>query len=214
MRKDAARFISYAIMELLDAEVTIHLAQEEFVHEPSDGIECNGFFSDNEPPEFYCALGKPFDDWFYIFIHEFCHFEQWRERIPLWFDTEGQEIEAKYFNWITGELELSKRTAKKYMQIMRALELDCEKRATEKMKEFKIQIDIEEYTKRCNAYVFFYNYTLLRRKWYSSGTYPEPYRVPEILAIMPSTFLDNYDKMPKGYPELVDKYCFGDNGPS
>jgi hypothetical protein len=71
-----------------------------------------------------------------------------------------------------------------------ALELDCEKRAVELMKLWDLGIDIKDYIKRANAYMYFWKYLKYSRKWCN------PYNTPScndiLVNMMPNRFLNDY----------------------
>jgi hypothetical protein len=78
----SASYISKALAELISAEFSIKMSPNESI---------GGYF-DDETKTFSVRTGKDFDIWFPTFIHEYCHFLQWREnkfRTPLWDKTCG-----------------------------------------------------------------------------------------------------------------------------
>lgn len=84
---------------------------------------------------------------------------------------------------------------KKHLATSRDLELDNEKRAVKLIKKFDLDIDIERYIKKANAYVFFYNHMLATRKWASPKN--SPYRNKRLIEAMPAHFRMNYKTTPK-----------------
>jgi hypothetical protein len=108
------------------------------------------------------------------------------------------------FAWTNGK-RLTKKKVQAYIKGVLAVELDCEKRAVENIKKFGLPCDIDDYIQKANAYVYFYQFVLKRRKWYSPGK--APYEIPEVYSKMPTKFLNRYDRMPAKYLKLYDEYC-------
>jgi len=71
----------------------------------------------------------------------------------------------------------------------------------------EIGIDIADYTRRANSYMYLYTVVARRRKWVGMKRKP-PYAVPEIVERMPEVLMRNYWDLPKGFDRLVIKHCF------
>lgn len=155
----------------------------------------SGYF-DHSKKELYCSMKHSL--WPAVLAHEYCHMQQWLEDYPLCWD-DMKPLDQIVFSDDKQPAKLFEAAAAVYQD----LELDCEKRAVEVVKEYKL-MDPKEYIKRANAYVYFYNFYRRYKKW---GKGRSPSRVPQILAIMPDHFVDDYSVSPPGYNELVWKYC-------
>ena len=190
LAKDISEFFYQAIEEMVEAGVKV-----KFVGK----YKYSGSFSDL-PPEFTCKMTKEDPRWFYTFIHEYCHFLQWREG-TIWNEESGFYIVLD--DWLNG-VETSDKMMAKAIQSAKAIEIDCEKRVVKLIKSKKLSVDLEDYIKRANAYVLFYNVIREERLWYKKP----PYNVDEIVALMPSHFLKSYDKMPRRFAALVKQHCF------
>jgi hypothetical protein len=79
------------------------------------------------------------------------------------------------------------------------LEIDCEKRAVEKIKKHKLSLDIDNYIRRANVYMFSWRYFLDLRCWYHP--YYKPYENDELVAIMPTKFL-SFNKYWGGHEDI------------
>src|SRR4051794_36961098 len=90
--------------------------------------------------------------WLNCFIHESCHTDQWIQDRKFW--NRNISSVAPYFDSLSDKSSLSKRDREKYTRNMINLELDCEKRTIEKIKKYDLPVDIKQYTKRANAYVY------------------------------------------------------------
>ena len=185
--------------------VTLFLSPEKSVV-LSENILSGGYFSDEtegETPVLACAMGQSnFEKAIILFIHESCHLDQWSEREQensLWSkgDTMGLIDE-----WLDGE-EISDSELDRAFNQSKDIEIDCEKRSVEKIKQYDLPINIEEYIQKANAYILFYNYLRKHRKWSIPGN--PPYG-DLIYPHAPNYWLDNYNEIPKELEEAYDKH--------
>lgn len=153
----------------------------------SPSIRASGYFDEAEPA-LVCSMNRP--DAIEILVHEYGHLTQWREQIPLW-----KAIETSMpilDDWLEGK---DVPNIRKHIAKCRDLELDNEKRAVRLIKKFDLPIDIENYVRKANAYVHFYNYMMLSRRWCTPQN--SPYKNKAIIKIMSPKFNMKYDKLPK-----------------
>jgi len=187
-------FIKTCFKNLKKDNVDIIISAKKYVIYPGDNEQCNGYFTEYNGKDkmFAVATGNSTQQWFEVFVHEYCHFEQYLDRISLW----NMKVDEDMWNWMNHNKEFKKYEIKKIINAMRDLEWDCERRVIKKIKEFNLPIDAKFYAKKALAYVTFYDYMLKYRKWYKIGK--EPYRNKSILKIMP----ENISRKPKLTPEL------------
>jgi len=184
--------------------IKVKLIKSKFV-QYGDGTICNGYF-DETNKTMKVAVGKPIIKWFPTFIHEYCHFEQWLNNAPQWYNSAEDEqytlnLAMDHFN---GYLKLTKKQLNDYLHRAAEVELDCEKRVIKKIKENNLPIDVKKYTQRANAYIAFYYAMEKLKSWYD---FP-PYESEEILNIMPSTIRGvNHKKLGKKLVKLFEKHC-------
>lgn len=179
-------------------KVKMLLENEEKVNLPGgDNMKSSGYFDSDEK---ILAVGtkKPLNDWIIILIHESCHMDQWSENSKIW--QEYMNCEYDIWGWLEGTVELNEKELKLGIQASRNLELDCEKRASEKIKFYNLEniINIDEYIQKSNSYILFYNYMLKYKKWYNKP----PYEIREIINIMPKTFDIDYDDLTEEIEKL------------
>lgn len=153
----------------------------------SKQIKCAGYFDDTEKA-LVCARNRK--DWLEILVHEYGHLTQWEENCDAWKNS-GSSI-TKIDEWIAGK---PIRNIQKHLAASRDLELDNEKRSVKIIKKFDLNIDIDNYIRKANAYVQSYNLLLLTRVWLKPKH--NPYTNKKIIAAMPSTFRMNYNKIPR-----------------
>jgi len=161
-------------------------------------IHCSGYFIDHPTPKLAVACRKPVIDWVKVLVHEACHMDQYLSNAAVWkaiYVTPTIDTTGLIDLWIDNKIELSQEQLSHYIKVIQDVEMDCEKRAVDVIKRFKIPfIDIDEYIQQANAYVWFYLYVKNHRKWYTVGK--EPYNNEKIWRAMPTTFIDDYGHFP------------------
>lgn len=164
-----------------------------------EGMMVNGYFDENIRT-LACAAGKPIERWLTILIHESCHMDQFLENIPEWCQNPGLEQTDR---WLSGE-EVDAKILDAEMVGSMAVEIDCEKRTVEKIKEwgFDSFINVDEYIQKSNAYILFYLWMREHRKWYEIGS--EPYNLPQIVGMMPKTFDIDYTALNDYYRKAFE----------
>ena len=148
-------------------------------------VRCSGWF-DEEVPELVVAMNRP--DWIEILAHEYSHLTQYVEQIPVW--KQAEVSLGKVWEWLDGK---SCRNIDKHIAVARDLELDNEKRSVNVIKTFELDVDIDNYIRKANAYVQFYNWMRITRKWSKPNN--SPYSNPNIKAAMSTKFNMKYDEL-------------------
>jgi hypothetical protein len=189
-------FIAKVVNELLNESFNIHLHQSHKVE------DCGGWF-DSDAKEFVVAMNNPMS--FEIFVHEYCHFKQWKYTNDYFSRVNGGS--GIFFNWISGT-EYSSDIVDLSWRDTIDLELSCEKIAVETIKWNDLPIDIEKYKRAANAYLLFYQFVRVNRKWAKQS----PYNNETILAAMPLELqpLEYYldlNNVPENLKEEFEK-CF------
>jgi len=187
-------FIDYSFNCLKDAGVDVIISRAAYVRYPSEKFKCNGYFyaEKDETPVFAFATGKSVKKWFPIFVHEFCHFKQWRECAPVW---DALDEDDELWEWVESKKELKPRRITQLVNATKNLEHDCERRTLAMIREHDLPIDCERYAKSAAAYVLFYDYLKKHRKWYKMGK--EPYRNEKVLKAMPANLPKRLKLTPK-----------------
>jgi len=196
------KFIAYAEAAMSKAGVTVKLPGTDLI-EFSPGELCSGYFTDEDPknPEFVVATGRPPDKWFPIFVHEFCHFEQWRDRND-WWETfklaDGSEPLDAAIEHFAGNLDLTPEQVIDYCVLQAQVEIDCERRVLAKIAEHNLPIDAKLYAKWANSYIAYY-YAMPSLQGWCNGE--RPYDVAEIIEAVPA----HLDLTDADYFALADK---------
>lgn len=141
-------FIGMTIPQLIEEGITVKLLKQ------SRSRGCAGWF-DSGKKELVVCTKHP--DFFMVYIHEFCHFIQWRDHKEMWDKlTEGT---SKFFNWLHND---GVHGGRKQAQ---ELELDCEQRAVKLIKAHELEVDLDKYIQKANAYLYSYLITEKKQKW-------------------------------------------------
>lgn len=150
------------------------------------GLQVSGYFVDSPRPILAVATGKPLEQWLGILVHEACHMDQWHEQAPCWVGNkmpDGREAGDWLDDWIEGRLELSAADLAGVVERIKAVELDCERRALEAIARHRLPLDRAEYARRANAYVHFYDHVAATRQWNPPGL--APYQVEAVWRLAP-----------------------------
>lgn len=170
-------FINAQQKKCVNNNIVFNLSDSERV--AINDIECNGFFyppSTSYQGNFSVAIQKPFDEWFSTFIHESSHIDQFVEKSSYWVsDVESYSLD-QWLNGVDYDIDYIKKIVHRTI----LLEADCELRSVEKIKQFNLPINIEDYSRKANSYILFYHSMLENRQWYNKA----PYEINEIVRIM------------------------------
>jgi hypothetical protein len=199
------KFVQYVKKDIAKKSVKLKLVNALTIKDDY-GIPLNGFFDEQE---LAVAVGSPVEKWLPILVHEYGHFRQWKEQCRPWRNTyvNGEDIYDTVFTWIKKKKRYNLADVKKYTARARDLEVDCERKAVKIIRECKLQnyIPLSAYISKANSYLYFYNYALLKRRWWKKGH--APYNNPDVWTNFPPFFKQRYCQLPKRYIELYDKYC-------
>ncbi len=192
--------------------VKFNISNEEKIGYPPDGkMMVSGYFMGDEngnQPELGLAVGGSKQDWLLILLHESCHMDQWLGKSSIWSNGQlaGKDVYDLLEEWINGK-ELQGWEIHKIIKSCIDIELDCEKRTVEKIRNYELlNIDRVEYIQKANSYIMFYGAILKKRKWYVKA----PYIEKNVWMRMPKAFLEksNYIDVKSEYMDLYDQYCY------
>lgn len=179
----------------------------------SERIDINGwkvsgvFLEKDNPRKLGIAIGKPFEKWFAVFLHETSHMDQAIENASVWANYSALQLD--FDNYLIGEPPPSEMVAafENAVDVTVLMEADCEQRSLSKIKKYELPLDAKTYCKGANAYLLYYQWLKKRYLWYKTA----PYDIPEILEKMPpllahpSYYLKDLTKREKDLFELTQK---------
>ena len=189
-----------------------HGIKLSLVNQPSviiNRFPCSGYFLGGQAPELAVAIGKDEKEWNEILVHEFSHMNQWIENDKVWRNLDVPEkktTQLELFDlWLGNDIELNKEQLRSCISSIIDLELDCEKRAIKMIKEFKLDINIDQYIKKANSYLLFYHVVKNKRCWSKPGK--APYTIAKIVDSMPNKFDLDYANPPTQLLGIIEKNC-------
>lgn len=178
MKREA--FVAKVVAEALDAGISIKILNKKSVN------KMGGWFDGKELVVAYnCSQG------FETLVHEYCHMRQYLENCKSWRQSVTTNSEL-FLHWIRGKAPNNVDYASLFcsMQQCIAVEHDCEKRALQCIKEYDLDIDVKQYAKGANIYLYTHHRMLKDGKWYANMHNDYNYNV------VPSTLLPlKYYKM-------------------
>jgi hypothetical protein len=170
-------FISEAIFDMTKRGVSVKLINKNYVD------ECSGYF-DYENKVFVCATKKRLDKWFIVFVHEYAHFLQYKDK----FMEDCDDAYNLFDSWLHGGKDFSPMEVREAAKVIQTVELDADKRAVEIMRERRLNVDIEDYIQKSNVYAYYYTIAPYMRKWIDVRIYDNQ----EVIKRVPKEFLKNY----------------------
>lgn len=207
-------FIERTVDELKAAGVKIKTSRPGFqIKYPDSNVRVAGYFvckPHDSSPEFGFSVTND-DEWVEVFLHEYCHFQQWREGAKAWNDAFIQADDGAYDEvceilgeWHNGSCGLTREELHDYCRRTRDLELDCEKRVVELIQREDLNIDWQEYTQRANSYIISYSLTPI----FGDAYVIAPSQEPRVWQSMPIHFDIDYDTKWHEYVSLFWKHCY------
>lgn len=176
---------------------------KKFVSMGKDDVETSGYF-DAKSNEQKGILGvgtkRPISEWLPVLVHESCHMDQWNEGLPIWKKSENMKYNM-FDDWLMNK-RCNKKDAYYCIDILRDIEIDCEKRSVEKIIKYDLPIDLKEYIRKANAYIFGYNWMKKSRKWINS----EALYNNDVLSVIDTDWYEDYTETPKKIESMFKKY--------
>lgn len=186
LSKNDKAFIAHVKAHCKELNIKCDLRPTKWVY-CGPNIKCSGYF-DNEGKILVVSMNCK--DALGVLVHEYCHLTQWQDGIELW-DIASDSLN-KVEAWLQGKRV---RNVAVHLAHSRDLELDNERRSLRMIKKWKLSVDIEDYVRKANAYVHFYNWLYYSRSWSKPGN--SPYSNKLVLSTMSSKFNMRYDQMPR-----------------
>jgi len=169
-------FITKVVKELLSNGFSVFLHNKESLN------GYGGWFgTDTGEEEFVVAMKHHMG--FEIFIHEYCHFLQWKYDRAFW--DSSTEYYDVLFDWIENkDMIVADEILDKSLHTILAIEHDCESRVLKLVELNPIEnFDKDKYIRAVNSYLWSYHINKELRKRPKNPIYTE-----RLLASMPNTF--------------------------
>jgi len=146
--------------------------------------QCSGYFDPEEGKE-RLVVASNRKDFLSILVHEYAHLTQWADNCYEWYNY-GESYNL-VDEWLGGE---DVHNIGRHLKRAMLIELDNEKRSVALIKKFKLPIDIDDYIRKANSYMFFWLYLKYTRSWSKASN--SPYNNKTIISKMPKRFLKEY----------------------
>lgn len=175
--------------------IEVNFINEEYCN---DGIvQTTGWFDEST---LAVAIKKPLNKWLSVFVHESCHKDQYLQEDPTW-NTKINGFDACTIldHWLAHVCELDRKQFIEVINKVRAVELNCEKRAVRKIVANDLPISLARYKQEANAYIWSYTALMHTRKWIPDVTKSE-----KLVQTMPIYFQPDYSKLPPNFLELAN----------
>lgn len=196
-------FIRHIKFESRRYGITLNISNDDVLRLDNGDI-VSGYFRDKPHLELAIAIGLGRRHWLSTLVHEFSHFEQWRDYDPTYIVRYNKTTPDTIIQKWLGGKDYNERTINKCIDLVKKCELNCERRAVKNIKKYNLPIDIKEYSKQASAYIHSYNYLKLTRRWNPPNEL-FPSEITAIIDEMPATLNGRYNKMSKRLLEIYDR---------
>lgn len=197
-------FFIDCFIKLQKHNVKLLLSKSKEIFISGENIKVHGYWDDSNKKNLYlaCAVQSKNLKWLQVFIHEYCHFLQYLEKNKIW--RAANKITADDSYKILHNKPFDQKKLEQYLDALRNLEIDCEKRVVKLIKKYKLPIDTKKYIKEANAYIYFYNHIKVYREWYKSNE--PPYINKELVKLCKPEFSKNYNVIPKKLQKKLNEF--------
>ncbi len=187
-------FLGKSIMELVDNGVTFRVEKRR-----NNSKYAYNYFDIHEktkkPSMQLANFNQDSTEMFEMFIHEYCHFLQWKENSPLWkLGWDSNQICDKWLYKKIPDFDIND------LKNIQKLELDCDKRVIRTIKQNKLPVDIDKYIVESNSYIWSYSVMYKIRKFFNLSVL----YYPELLLLVPAHHL-SFDEIDAS-PEYIDTF--------
>lgn len=173
-------FIGKIVSELLENEVSLKIVQKKSQN------NYGGWF-DPHRKELFCAYKGKYG--FEILIHEYNHFRQWYYRREFWDSCNAND--GHFLLWLEGDDSITKAEKEKGFKDTLKLERDCEINSIKTIQKYDLPVDLENYFKLANSYLFSHYYARKYREWPTKIMNSKNFKDKMPIEILP---LENYIK--------------------
>lgn len=159
---------------------------------------CSGFFDEDEKC-IVVACAKPVVEWVSVLVHESCHLDQYLDQNDKWNECiRGYE---DLWGWLEGSTQLNSAQVRKMLDRVMFIEWDCERRSIEKIRKLNLPINISDYARKANSYLYAYE-VMNKHRAFPTGIYYDP----EVTKHAPSYLLRDITKTPDAHKIAVNNF--------
>ena len=180
MKPNTRKFVAHVRRHLADYGFTLHLGKGKRVNS-NEGWRAEGYFDAGAK---CIKIGKGGNQWLETLVHEYAHFLQWLDSSNSLVEREDSAARLVQDYLHAGKGNLNSSVIRAFHRVM-LFERDAEKRAVRCINMHNLDINVENYIKRANMYVYSHYISMLTRKWNFKKS---PYHSRKAMSEMPATF--------------------------
>lgn len=167
------RYIGVTVAEMVEAGWSVRFEADEYVYtDPGDlSLESRttGFVSECpiDGMSLTIAIDRDVDLWLASYVHEFGHFQQWRDLGQRAYRRKTDryaEAMRRMEQWTKKRKRFTQRQLWGAARTIVEDEADAEARAIRDIKHYNLPIDLDDYIKQANAYLLAYAYMVSERR--------------------------------------------------
>lgn len=179
-------------------KIKIRISKAEFVRDAASTSKSIGYF-DSHNRELASSNYNHLPTFVRNFVHESCHMDQFLQNRYLWDKCEpGYNL---FFDWIEEGTEYPVEVLDEAVHDIIRIELDCEKRSVDKIEKYNLPLDVKDYIKRANAYLYGYLFFRKHKIWI-----PAIYNNAAAVKASPGRFAKNYKHIPRNLEKIFNRY--------
>lgn len=201
MDKKTKEFVYYVRNHLKQYGGTLFLGKGKEIN-TGEGLRSSGTFCDSP---LTIRVAKNSKDFLGTLAHEYAHFLQWLE-FPKSVLTADDNASVVFFSWLGGTDHTSREVEKAFARLT-IMERDAERKAVEIIKKFDLDVDIDDYIRKANCYIYMHWIMRERRSWNYRRGAKDPMKSRKLMDMMPNTFKAKSDKkIPRQIREALLSY--------
>jgi len=180
MKPNTRKFVAHVRRHLADYGFTLHLGKGRRVNS-KEGWRAEGFFDAGAK---CIKVGKGGNQWLETLVHEYAHFLQWLDSSDSLVKREDAAARIVQDYLHDGKHDLTPNVVRAFRQVM-LFERDAEMRAVRCINNHNLDMNIENYIRRANMYIYTHYVNMLTRKWNYKKS---PFLSRKLINEMPATF--------------------------
>lgn len=202
MNKNDKKFIGFVVHECSKRNIMVRFEPTKYIQEVGEVGTYAGYFNEREG-ELVVATKMPFKQYLPTLVHEFAHFQQWKEKEPVYMKlVNNRHLDGDMWEYFEGK-DIPMERVEKSVRAYQEMELDCEKRTIALMEKYELSADIEWYTRTANVYVLFYSIMMETRQWYKNS----PTQNDMLCSIVNGDLIEDFE-LPIGFKEIAMSECY------
>jgi hypothetical protein len=180
MKANTRKFVNHVRNHLAEYGFTLHLGNGRRVNS-NEGWRAEGYFDAGSK---CIKVGKGGIQWLETLVHEYAHFLQWLDSSDSLANREDKAARLVQDYLHAGKGDLTPAVVKAFRRVM-LFERDAEMRAVRCITIHNLDINLDNYIKRANMYIYTHYINMMLRKWNFKKS---PFHSPKVISEMPATF--------------------------